>query len=450
MNSRNRPSLNLTEGSINKSIFSLAFPAMISMVSIMLFEFIDLLWTGKLGAKAVAALGAASFVMWGVKAFASCVSAGLNALVARNTGAKNFTRVQMWASQGMMLTFFFSLCVTAITYFSNLYIFDLLGLSPEVAQMAQHYILILSFGLFVIYGVLSLDNIFRAAGNTFVPMVSIVISLSLNAILDPFFIFGWFGFPKLGMPGGAVASVIAHIIGLLYLLYNLPAINIKLKYCPNSFIKNSLEILRIGTPIGLLGAIFSIIYIILSKNIVHFGTTPMAAISICHRIEGIPFFIAFGFSTAVSALVGQNLGADNPERAEKTANLSLYYVAGFLLCTSICFILFGKFILGLFINDSAVINEGYNYLFAISIFEVFLSAEIVLEGAFTGAGDTKPPFIISIPLTFLRIPFAYFFSITLNYGVEAIWWVISVSTFLKGIIFYIWFQRGKWKLKKIG
>lgn len=444
------PATDIIEGSINRSIFRLALPAMVSMVSIMLFEFVDLFWIGKLGAKAVAALGAASFVVWTIKSLANCVASGLNALVARNAGAKNHQRVQMWASQGLMLTFFFSIFIAVLTYLANLYIFNLIGLEAEVARMAQQYTLILIIGLFFIFELISVENIFRSAGNTFIPMLVIVVSLIINGILDPLFIFGWLGFPKMGMPGGAVASVISHILGFVFLIYKLKAVNIHLQFNTTSFFQNSKEIFRIGTPIGLLGAIFSTIYIVLSKNIAFFGTIPMAAISICHRIEGVPFFIAFGFSTAIAALVGQNLGANKPDRAEKAANLSLAYAATFLFAISICFILFGKSILRIFIDDVNVINEGYRYLFAVAIFEIFLSAEIILEGAFTGAGDTKPPFLISIPLTFLRIPFAYLFSITFGYGVVAIWWVISATTFLKGTIFFLWFRRGMWKLKKIG
>lgn len=450
MNLFRAPVTDITEGSINRSIFKLALPAMVAMVCIMLFEFIDLFWIGKLGAKAVAALGAASFVVWAIRSLANCVASGLNALVARNSGAKNYQKVQMWASQGLILTFLFSAIIAVLTYLTALFLFNLLSLEPEVALMAKQYTFILTVGLVFVYTLISTENIFRASGNTFIPMLVIVSSLTLNALLDPLFIFGWLGFPKMGMPGGALASVIAQLLGTIGLIYKLPSINIRFKFDLTSFIKNSREILRIGTPIGILGAIFSIIYIILSKNIAYFGTIPLAAISICHRIEGVPFFIAFGFSTAVAAIVGQNLGAEKPERAEKATNLSLTYAASFLFLISICFILFGKSILSVFIDDIAVINEGYRYLFAVSIFEVFLSSEIILEGAFTGAGDTKPPFLISIPLTFIRIPLAYLFSITFNYGVVAIWWVISISTFLKGIVFFLWFQRGKWKLKVIG
>lgn len=450
MKSFSAPVKHITEGSISKGIFHLALPAMVSMVSIMLYEFIDLFWIGKLGAEAVAALGASAFVVWTIKSLAICVAAGLNALIARNAGAKNFARVQMWASQGLALTFFFAIFITLLTFLANLFIFQLIGLEQNVARMAQEYTFVLTIGLVFIYGAISIENIFRAVGDTFTPMVIIVFGLALNAILDPFFIFGWMGFPKLGLPGAALASAIAHVVTFGLLLFKLPGVNIKVKFDFRTLLKNSIEILRIGTPIGALGAIFSIIYIILSKNIAYFGTVPMAAISIAHRIEGVPFFIAFGFSTAVATVVGQNLGAGKPERAEKGTRLSLLYASSFLFLISIAFILFGKSMLSLFIEDQAVIDEGYRYLFAIAMFEIFLAPEVILEGAFTGAGDTKPPFLISIPLTFLRIPLAYYFSITLNYGVVAIWWVIGFTTLLKGVAFLLWFQRGRWKEKRIG
>jgi len=440
----------ITTGSLDRSIFKLAVPAMVTMVSIMLFEFVDLFWIGRLGPRAVAAMGAASFVVWTLKSLANCVASGLNALVSRNAGSRKYERMTMWASQGIILMGLFTIVLALSTYAINLFLFDLLGLELKVAADARSYTFIMTLGLIFVYQTISLENIFRAAGNTLIPMVVIVFTLILNAVLDPFFIYGWYGFPTMGVAGGALASVISHATGCIILFSQLPRIRIKFKFTLKNFLANSLEILKIGSPIGILGGFFSIIYIVLSKNIAYFGTEPMAAISICHRIEGIPFFIAFGFSTAVAALVGQNLGAGSPDRAERATNRSLIYASIFLIASSIMFILFGKEFLALFIDDQRVIDIGYRYLFIISLFEVFLGPEIILEGAFTGAGDTKPPFLISIPLTLLRIPASYFFSITLDYGVDAIWWVISSTTFLKGICFFVWFRRGKWKHTQIG
>ncbi|MCI0516147.1 MATE family efflux transporter [candidate division KSB1 bacterium] len=436
-------------GPLNRGIFKLAIPATISVVSIMLFEFIDLFWIGRLGAGAVAALGAASFLIWTIKALTNCVAAGVNAIVARMAGARNYGAIQQWTSQGLLLTAIFSTAITIISFFVSKWLFLQLGLEPEVAQMAQDYTLFLTIGIIFIYEFSTLDTIFRSLGNTFIPMMAIVFSLTLNALLDPLFIFGWFGFPRLGMPGGALATTISHGVGMLLLVAFLPRLRLHLNWNVQHFFKHSLEILRIGVPIGLIGAIFSVIYIVLSKNIAYFGTTAMAAISVCHRIEGIPYFISFGFSVAVATFVGQNLGNRNPARAAAAVTRSLGYASLFLLLVSVIFMIWGKVLLAFFVPDPQVIAAGYQYLFIIAIFEVFLGAEVILEGAFTGAGDTRPPFVISISLTFLRIPLAYFLSITLNLGVTAIWWVISVSTFLKGTLMFYWFNRGQWKMKQI-
>lgn len=440
----------ILSGSLNKGIFKLAGPAIVSMVSIMLFEFVDLFWIGRLGSEAVAALGAASFVIWTVKSLANCVSSGINAIIARYAGANADEKIQLWASQGIVLTALFSLLITAILLIINNYLFFLIGLEDVVAQMAFNYTFILSLGIILIYESFSLDTIFRSLGNTFIPMIVMVATLTLNGILDPFFIYGWCGFPALGMPGGAVASVISHFVGVILFLMLLPKVRVKFTIIFRNFIKNSREMLRIGLPIGLLGAIFSMIYLVLSKNIAYFGTVPMAAISACHRIEGLTFFICLGFSMAVSTFVGQNLGHNNPDRAEKAVYLALLYSSGFMLLLSCVFIFRGRSILHLFVTDFAVIEEGYRYLFAISIFEVFLAPEVVLEGAFTGAGDTKPPFLISFPLTFLRIPLSYLFSVHYGFGVSSIWWVIGFTTFLKGTTMLYWFSHGKWKIASIG
>lgn len=434
-------------GSINRGIFRLAGPAIISVISIMLFEIIDLFWIGRLNSQAVAALGAASFIVWTVKTLANCVSAGINALVARGAGKGDQRMVQIWASQGLILTGLFSIFIMVSLYFLCAPLIRLLDLEPDVARMAYDYTLIICAGVFFFYEAFSLDTIFRSIGNTLVPMTIIIITLTLNALLDPLFIFGWFGFPKYGMPGGALASVISHFAGMLLFMIPLRKVGIHFTWNFKNFLRHSREIFRIGMPIGLLGAGFSFIYIVLAKNIAYFGTVPLAAISAAHRIEGLPYFIAFGFSMAVSTFVGQNLGNRNPARAEKAVNLSLSYACLFLFWSSLLFIFFGKSILGIFVPDQAVINEGYRYLFAISVFEIFLGLEVILEGAFTGAGDTKPPFYISIVLTTLRIPAAYFFSIMLELGVVAIWWVISISTFLKGGLMLFWFRKGNWKSK---
>ncbi len=396
----------ILDGPINRGIFRLALPAMISNVSIMLFELIDLFWIGRLGAAAVAALGAASFFVWAIKALAQSTAAGINSLVARGAGAKNKDAVILWASQGILTTLFFSLFILGISLLTTFPLFSHLGLTAIVEQQTRWYTLIIILGLPFIYEAFSLDTIFRSVGNTTIPMLVTIFALMLNALLDPFFMFGWAGFPKMGMPGGAVASIISHATAMFLFLLLLPKIQLRLKLTFKSFWSHSRQLIKIGLPIGLLEAFFSAIYIGLSRIISHFGTYPLAAIAVSHRLEGLPYFIVLGFSLAVATFVGQNLGNNNPIRAEKAVNLALSYGVSFLGIISIIFILCGRCVLGFFVTDPIVIDEAYNYLFAVSLFEFALALEVICQGAFIGAGNTRPPFFISIIGTAVRIPLA--------------------------------------------
>lgn len=439
----------ILDGPIHQGLFKLALPAMISNVSIMLFELIDLFWVGRLGAEAVAALGAASFFIWAIKALAQCTAVGINSLVSRAAGAKNAKAVTFWASQGVLTTLFFSLFILGLSLLITSPLFSHLGLAASVARQTKWYTLIMIMGLPFIYESFSLDTIFRSVGNATIPMLVTVFALFLNAMLDPFFMFGWVGFPKMGMPGGAVASIIAHATSMVLFLVLLPKIHLHLKLSFKSFWSYSRQIIKIGLPIGLLESFFSAIYIGLSRIISHFGTYPLAAIAAGHRLEGLPYFIVLGFSLAVATFVGQNMGNASPARAEKAVNLALKYGIGFLGIISIIYILWGRTILGFFVSDQIVINEAYNYLFAVSIFEFALALEVITQGAFIGAGNTKPPFFISIVGTALRIPCAYFLAIHLGLGVKWVWWVISISTLIKGLIMLFWFKRGHWKTRSV-
>jgi Na+-driven multidrug efflux pump len=188
---------------------------------------------------------------------------------------------------------------------------------------------------------------------------------------------------------------------------------------------------------------------VLTRFITDFGAGPLAALGLGHRIEGMSYNVAVGFSFAASTLVGQNLGANKPERAEKAVWLNILYISLFLIFISLVFYFFGRHIIRFFIDDPDVIREGTQYLKVIALCEVFLGFEIVLEGAFSGAGNSLPPMLISVPLTWARIPLSLFFAHTLGMGSLGIWLSISLTTALKGIVMAFWFRRGHWKTHRV-
>ncbi len=435
---------------IIKSLMTLALPAVGSSLFFVIYEIIDMFWVGKLGAIPVAALSAASFFVWMLRALALAVATGAIAMVSRRAGEKDMGRLRDTALNALLSSCIYSVFIIVIFFPLAQCVFRWIRLDSTVASLSREYVSVFISGLLFVYLMLTAEHIIRGVGNTRIPMLIMGFSLILNAALDPLFIFHF----RMGLKGAAVATILAQIIGCLLMIaaviHFLPACRPKcLTWTPSFFKKYFFPMIKIGAPISFSTAGFSMIYLVLSGIISVFGSAPLAAIGIGHRIEAFPYFVALGFSMATATMVGQNLGAGQPQKARASAMRSLWITSGILLITSIVFFLLPGPLYRFFIDDSRVVQHGIAYLRIIAVFEVFLGFEIVLEGAFTGAGDTKPPFIIVFSLTLLRIPLSYLLSITAGLGVSAIWVVISFTTFLKGTILFVWFQKGHWMKKRI-
>jgi putative MATE family efflux protein len=209
------------------------------------------------------------------------------------------------------------------------------------------------------------------------------------------------------------------------------------------------KILKIGLPLSASGILFIVVYIFLNKVTASFGTEAIAALGIGNRMESISFLTCFGFSQAASALVGQNLGAKKPERAEKCAWRTVHIVVLITGFVSVMFLVFPKWIASFFISDPKVVEIAIDYLRILALSQVFMALEIVLEGSFSGAGNTIPPMTVSIPGSILRIPLAYLIAIFWGIGVDGVWWAITLTSIAKGTTLAFWFKQGKWKTKKV-
>jgi putative MATE family efflux protein len=440
----------INQQSIKKTLISMALPAIMSTFFTIIFEIIDMIWVGQLGPVSVAALSASSFFVWMLRGLAMTVATGAIALVSRRAGEKDEQGLLKIIMNSTVASLVFSISIIVLFFPICNRIFQWINLEPEVGCFAKEYAMVFLSGMVFVCLMITFEYIIRGLGDTKTPMVITGISLLLNAILDPIFIFTF----KMGLKGAALATILAQMIGAvlmaIVLLRKIPVIkNMKFSLASLGFKHNFFKIVMIGGPIALSEAGFSFIYLLLSGIISIFGKEPLAAIGIAHRLESLPFFISLGFSMAVAPIVGQNLGAGNIKNAKETVFLSLKIGCSIVLFISIVFLLFAPHLFSFFINDAGVIQHGANYLRIISIFEVFLVLEVILSGAFSGAGDTKPPFFIVFPITASRIPFAYLFAVTLSFGVNGIWWVIAFTTFLKGIILLLAFKKGKWAKKKV-
>ncbi len=431
-------------------LISLALPVVVSNLFMMIFEIVDMFWVGRLGKRAVAALSTGSFFVWMIRALALTIAIGALAMVARRSGEKNRKALLETAGYALVVSIFFTVILLLILFPVSFRVFYWLGLDTDIALLSKEYIIIFLSGLFFVNVMVTSEHILRGIGNTVKPMLVTGFSLALNIVLDPVFIFYY----DLGLPGAAVATILSQFIGCVLMLGMLfkyfPEKNFfKMKINKRLSVNYLVKMARIGLPVSFSGAMFSVIYLILTGILATFGSEPIAALGIGHRIEAFPYFFALGFSRATSTIVGQNLGAGNPERARVSVLVSLQVVSAVLLIVSFGFYFFSPQLYSIFISNAEVISYGEQYLKIIAIFEVFLAFEVILEGAFSGAGDTKPPFLIIFTFTFLRIPLSYLLGIYFNLGTDGVWFVISVTTFLKGISLYYWFSKNRWMSKKV-
>ncbi len=441
----------LVQQNIYKTIFELSIPGMVSSVLYTLYNLIDAYWVGKLGASALAAVGGSAFILWALYSLTALSVNGISALVAQHIGARQPEEGRRAAGQGMVISTVSAVIFTVLVFSSQKVLYMIMGFDSEVAGLAQQYMSIVLIGLIFSFWFTALEAIFRGLGDTKTPMYILAGGLTLNAVLDPLLILGWGVFPKMGVAGAALATIVSQVLAVVLLIRQLA----RRRYLPVIKKNNHLRlnwpvmkrILAIGTPVALSGFLFSLIYIFLTNIIAHFGTEAIAAVGVCHRIEGIAWFACVGYSVAASTLVGQFVGAGKYAMARKAAWLVNGYGVVTLILVSLLFYFFPEALMRVFTDNQAVQQIGVRYLKIVALFEIFLALEVIMEGAFSGAGYTFPVMVVGVAITALRIPLAWYLALYLNWGTDGIWWAIGLTTFAKGLLMTVLFLSGLWKRK---
>ncbi len=468
----------IVEGNLRRAILTLAGPAVGSMLLQSMFNIVDMIWVGRLGPPALAALSTGGFLIWSVFAITHMISVGINSMTARYVGAKLYDEARYVAGEGLVLGLVISILVMFLGLVGSESVFGVMGTAPDVTRLGLDYLRIIFLGIPTVILFFAMNSVYRGFGDTRTPMLILFVSVVSNIVLDPFLIFGWGPFPRLEIEGAALATVISRGLGLVIgigILLKRRMIAIRLPDRGSRLeageigsrdlqkeagialqLKGGLFDLRlfwrmigIGAPPSISGFLFCIVYILLTRVTTDFGTESVAALGIGHKAESVSYMSSVGFAIAAATVVGQNLGAGRPDRAARAAWLSLLYLSSITLFCSLMFVMIPDGIVGLFNKNSLVMEAGRNYLMILSISQLFMGAEIVMDGAFSGAGDTVPPMVVSTPLSIARIPAAYWFSYGLGLGVSGVWWSISLTSILKGILISLWFLRGKWKTKVI-
>ncbi len=430
--------------SLPRAVLVLAMPAVGSMLVLSGFGLVDAYWVGKTGPAAVAAMSAASYFLWSMHSLVSLVDVGTHAHVARRAGERDWPRVGSAAMEGLALCLPVSLASMAAFMALADRAFAFMGASGDVAALAREYFDITVLGLPVTLAYMVTGAIFRGTGDTRTPLFILLSSFLLNAVLDPILIRGWGPLPRMGLAGAALATVGSQALGVIPGILILARRGLLGDRRPALTIR-SFSILRIGLPTFVQGFMFCAVYVCLVRFIMPYGVQGLAALGVGHKLEGLNYMVAVGFGQAVASLVGQSLGARDPRRAERGTWLATGLVSAFALLLAVVFASVPGSLVGLFVDDPATIAAGTTYLRIVAISQVPMVVHVVLSGAFSGAGDTLPPMILSVALMVMRIPLAYLLAGTGGGGLESIYWAISLTTVLEGVLASAWFLAGRWK-----
>jgi putative MATE family efflux protein len=436
-----------TQGSIRKAVFMLAIPMILEMCMESVFAVVDIFFVSKLGAGAAATVGLTESCLTLIYSVAIGLSMAATAMVARRVGEKNPEGAAKAGAQALLLSFGISVLISIAGIFYAGDVLALMGADASVVAMGTGYTRIMLVGNLVIMLLFLINGIFRGAGDAAMAMKSLWLANICNIILCPILI------DQYGLTGAAIATTTGRGIGVLYQLYHLfngkNIIRILRKhFIPNKEILSSIaNIASTGTLQFIIG---SASWIAMARIVSGFGSDAVAGYTIAIRL--LIFFImpAWGLSNAAATLVGQNLGAQQPDRAEQSVWKTARYNAIFMAFVSVLFVVGAEFFVGLISRDPAVTKTAVTALRIVSLGYIFYGVGMVMINAFNGAGDSRTPTWINLFWFWVfQIPFALLLSKVLNMGTTGVFIAIVTTETCITITSVILFKRGKWKLVKV-
>jgi putative MATE family efflux protein len=438
---------------ISKSIFKIALPIMLCHILQVLFNVVDMVWIGKLGAEYTAALSWAGNVLMVLVTFIVGLSTGAVAIITRNIGAHEYEEAGRAAFHTLVLGFFIALFISVLGYY---FIEDLivsLGAEVYVAKMAADYLKIIFLFSSVMVFMFLASAVLYGSGNMRIPTKAVIYATIINLILDPLLIFGVGFFPRMEIKGAALATVLARTVGMFICMYALFNGKNKIKIIPQ-YMKINLKImsriLKIGIPGALQTTMRSSVGLAMVVIVGTFGFKCVAAYGIGLKLLSMAMMSGFGLAAASSILVGQRLGAKEPKNALNIALISAGYNALIMAVFAVLFVSFPYAWVRLFTRDLEVIGICTEYLSITVVSYVFIGIGLVFGKSLNGAGDTSSTmFLTLICLWIIQVPLALFYTMFWGMGVAGVWWAIMIATFLQSLSTIMWFTQGKWQTKKI-
>jgi putative MATE family efflux protein len=441
-----------TEGPIGRAILLLAIPMVLELVLESVFAVVDVFFVSRLGADSIATVGLSESMLTIVYAVAIGLSMGATAVVARRIGERDPDGAAIAAVQAIAIGILFAIPFGFVGFWFSRPLLGLMGATPDVLVHSSYTAVVLGCNGIVLLLFL-INAVFRGAGDAAIAMRVLWIANAINIVLDPCFIFGLGPFPRLGVTGAAVATTTGRGLGVLVQLYFMSRgdgrIVIRRKHLRLDP-RVMLNMLRLSGSAVFQMLIGTTSYVGVMRIFASFGSVAVAACTIVIRIIMFVLLPSWGLSNAAATLVGQNLGADRPDRAETSVWRACGYNILFLTATGLLFVVFADAVVALFTSDPEVGPIATRGLRIICAGFPFYAAGYVVTQSFNGAGDTVTPTLINLGCFWLfEIPLAYVVGRLLGFGPPGVFWAMAIAFSVMSVVSALLFRRGRWKLKRV-
>jgi putative MATE family efflux protein len=442
-----------TEGSLTRGIALLAVPTILEMGMESTFGLVDAFWVARLGADAIAAVGLTEAVIVLVFAVAFGLAIAATATIARRTGEKDPEGASVAAVQAIVC----GILIAIVTGTAGaIYAPQLLGLmnaSEGVIRTGSGYTRVLMGGNLSIMLLFLINGVFRGSGDATVAMRTLWLANLVNMALDPCLIYGWFGFPAMGVTGAAVATTIGRSLGVAYQIYILSngkaRVTVARRHLRVDWAAMG-KLLRLSGKVILQYLVATASWMSLARINARFGSAAVAGYTVGIRIIMFALMPSWGICSAAATLVGQNLGAAKPERSERAVWLGGVYNMVFLALVGIVFFAFAPWIVGQFTHDAAVGAVAVACLRLVCLGYPFYAWGMVMEQAFNGAGDSETPMWINVFCYWMvQIPLAWYLAVPLEFGPRGVFLAICIAESVLALVSVALFRRGKWKTVRI-
>lgn len=443
-----------TRGSIVRNLLSLSLPMVVHEGFYMLGQTVDMIWIGRLGTASIAGVGISATVAWlAESAMLMGLIVGMTAMVARFIGAGDAPGAANVAGQAYIISAVFGAIVTVIGVLFAESILQLFGLEADVVAEGTAYMRTLFAGWMATSLWLMSLSVMRASGDTVTPMKISVFARCIHLALSPMLIFGWWVFPDLGVRGAALSNITAQVLGMSLSLWVFFSGRTRLRLSLRDLrvdLNTIRRIIRIGVPAAVMGVQTASGNLVFTRFMTPYGTLAVAAHSLFMRVMMVLLLPTWAIGAGTGVLVGQNLGAGQPERAERTGWLATGFAVMIVVVASVAILLWAEGIIRVFTTDSDLVEIASAFLRIATAGYLMIALVTVLQQAISGAGDTLPAMVFSLVTVWaVQLPLAYLLPRTTDLGVYGVRWALVAGPLVGGIAYSVYFRAGRWKRKRV-